>query len=104
MAKAKKRGLSDKVRNKKNHTTEKVNPFEVKFNRQKHNVLGRKISKHDKGMPGLSRSKAIKKVRYHSDYLSTLLFYHRFRSVYDLILYFYYCKCISPFVILSMTQ
>ena len=62
MGKAKKRGMAEKVRNKKKTTTEKVNPFEVKFNRQKHNVLGRKV-KHDKGKPGVSRSKAIKKVR-----------------------------------------
>jgi len=41
---------------------QEVNPFELKVNRQKHEVLGRKISKTDKGMPGLSRSKAIKKV------------------------------------------
>jgi len=39
-----------------------VNPFELKVNRQKHEVLGRKMSKTDKGIPGLSRSKAIKKV------------------------------------------
>ena len=39
-----------------------VNPFELKVNRQKHEVLGRKTSKTDKGMPGVSRSKAIKKV------------------------------------------
>lgn len=39
---------------------EKVNPFEVKVNRQKHDVLGRK-SKSDRGLLGVSRSKAIKK-------------------------------------------
>lgn len=39
-----------------------VNPFELKVNRQKHEVLGRKLAKTDKGMPGVSRSKAIKKV------------------------------------------
>jgi len=39
-----------------------INPFELKVNRQKHEVLGRKLSKTDKGMPGMSRSKAIKKV------------------------------------------
>jgi len=42
--------------------TKEINPFELKVNRQKHEVLGRKISKTDKGMPGMSRSKAIKKV------------------------------------------
>jgi len=42
--------------------TKEVNPFELKVNRQKHEVLGRKVSKTDKGMPGVSRSKAIKKV------------------------------------------
>jgi len=43
--------------------THEVNPFELKINRQKHEVLGRKVSKTDKGMPGVSRSRAIKKVR-----------------------------------------
>uniref|UniRef100_A0A672FTS5 NOP14 nucleolar protein homolog (yeast) n=1 Tax=Salarias fasciatus TaxID=181472 RepID=A0A672FTS5_SALFA len=36
------------------------NPFEVKINRKKFDVLGRK-SKHDVGLPGVSRSKAITK-------------------------------------------
>ncbi|KAG9479561.1 hypothetical protein GDO78_011532 [Eleutherodactylus coqui] len=36
------------------------NPFEVKINKQKFTVLGRK-TKHDVGLPGVSRSKAIKK-------------------------------------------
>lgn len=36
------------------------NPFEVKINKQKFNILGRK-TKHDVGLPGVSRSKAIKK-------------------------------------------
>ncbi|XP_065516377.1 nucleolar protein 14 [Lathamus discolor] len=38
----------------------KSNPFEVKVNRQKFNILGRK-TKNDVGLPGVSRSKAIKK-------------------------------------------
>lgn len=42
----------------------KSNPFEVKVNRQKFNILGRK-TKNDVGLPGVSRSKAIKKVRGH---------------------------------------
>ncbi|KAK3603036.1 hypothetical protein CHS0354_037784 [Potamilus streckersoni] len=63
MAKKRKQ-LADKIRvsrNKRKETPKTVNPFEVKINHQKHDVLGRKISKHDKGMPGLSRSKATKK-------------------------------------------
>ncbi|KAM7291586.1 putative nop14 [Ixodes scapularis] len=39
---------------------ERTNPFEVKVNKQRHDVLGRK-SKNDRGLPGVSRSKAIKK-------------------------------------------
>jgi len=46
-----------------NEKTREVNPFELKVNRQKHEVLGRKVSKTDKGMPGMSRSKAIRKVQ-----------------------------------------
>lgn len=38
------------------------NPFEVKVNRQKFQVLGRK-TRHDVGLPGVSRARAIQKVR-----------------------------------------
>ena len=39
-----------------------VNPFEVRVNKIKHDVLGKK-SKSDRGLPGVARGKAIKKVR-----------------------------------------
>ena len=58
----KKRSLVDKVRKSKSSAEIKNNPFEVKINRKKFEVLGRK-SKHDVGLPGVSRSKAINKVR-----------------------------------------
>ena len=65
MAKTKKnkKGLSEKVRGNKKSTSKPINPFEVKINKQKHKVLGRKMTKFDKGRPGLSRSKAFQKVR-----------------------------------------
>uniref|UniRef100_A0AAQ5XFW2 NOP14 nucleolar protein homolog (yeast) n=1 Tax=Amphiprion ocellaris TaxID=80972 RepID=A0AAQ5XFW2_AMPOC len=56
----KKKSLADKVRKTKTSTEIKNNPFEVKINRKKFDVLGRK-SKHDVGLPGVSRSKAITK-------------------------------------------
>ncbi|XP_030598426.1 nucleolar protein 14 [Archocentrus centrarchus] len=56
----KKRNLADKVRKTKTSAEIKNNPFEVKINRKKFDVLGRK-SKHDVGLPGVSRSKAISK-------------------------------------------
>ncbi|XP_077399230.1 nucleolar protein 14 [Vanacampus margaritifer] len=56
----KKRSVADKVRKVKTSTDIKNNPFEVKINRKKFDVLGRK-SKHDVGLPGVSRSKAINK-------------------------------------------
>ncbi|XP_066277879.1 nucleolar protein 14-like isoform X1 [Branchiostoma lanceolatum] len=46
---------------KKAQTDVKSNPFEVRINKQKHTVLGKKLRRFDKGMPGVSRSKAIKK-------------------------------------------
>uniref|UniRef100_A0A8C8M8M7 Nucleolar protein 14 n=1 Tax=Oncorhynchus tshawytscha TaxID=74940 RepID=A0A8C8M8M7_ONCTS len=49
-----------KVRKTKTSTEIKNNPFEVKINRKKFDILGRK-SKHDVGLPGVSRSKAINK-------------------------------------------
>lgn len=68
----KKRNLSDKVRKAKTTKEIKNNPFEVKVNRKKFDVLGRK-SKHDVGLPGVSRSKAITKVRDPRDDLTNLL-------------------------------
>lgn len=64
MAKAKnKKGLSDKVRNKlKNKAKLPPNPFEVKVNRVKHSVVNKNLQKWEKGIPGVSRSKAVKKV------------------------------------------
>lgn len=62
----KKRSISDKVRKAKTTKEIKNNPFEVKVNRKKFDVLGRK-SKHDVGLPGVSRSKAITKVREPGD-------------------------------------
>ncbi|KAG5834588.1 hypothetical protein ANANG_G00263060 [Anguilla anguilla] len=56
----KKKSLADKVRRTKTTTEIKNNPFEVKINRKKFEVLGRK-TKHDVGLPGVSRSKAIQK-------------------------------------------
>ncbi len=61
MGKAKKKGLADKVRSRKVISEPKSNPFEVKFNRQKHDVLGKKRTKETKGHPGVSRAKAVKK-------------------------------------------
>ena len=40
----------------------KNNPFEVRVNRRKHDVLGQRI-KSGRGLPGVSRSRAIQKVR-----------------------------------------
>lgn len=65
----KKRNLADKVRKAKTTQEIKNNPFEVKVNRKKFDVLGRK-SKHDVGLPGVSRSKAITKVRDPRDALT----------------------------------
>uniref|UniRef100_A0A3Q3K7X5 NOP14 nucleolar protein homolog (yeast) n=1 Tax=Monopterus albus TaxID=43700 RepID=A0A3Q3K7X5_MONAL len=56
----KKRSLADKVRKTKTSSEIKNNPFEVKINRKKFDILGRK-TKHDVGLPGVSRSKAINK-------------------------------------------
>ncbi|XP_028178980.1 nucleolar protein 14-like [Ostrinia furnacalis] len=65
MAKAKNKrnsGLADKVNNKRkgDGIKKKLNPFEVHINREKIKVLGKK-SKHDRGLPGVSRAKAIQK-------------------------------------------
>ncbi|XP_026995912.2 nucleolar protein 14 [Tachysurus fulvidraco] len=53
----KKRSVCDKVHKSSAPAQIKTNPFEVKINKKKFDVLGRK-SKHDVGLPGVSRSKA----------------------------------------------
>ncbi|KAL4706951.1 hypothetical protein ACJJTC_005220 [Scirpophaga incertulas] len=55
-------GLADKVHKKKkaDNLKKKINPFEVHINKEKVKVLGKK-SKHDRGLPGVSRAKAIQK-------------------------------------------
>lgn len=59
MAKAKKKLLSEISQQKRDRRNEKsLNPFEVHINKIKQNVLGKKT---DKGLPGVSRAKAIKK-------------------------------------------
>ena len=39
-----------------------MNKFELKINKNKNKVLGQNPTKHDRGMPGLSKSKSLKKV------------------------------------------
>lgn len=60
--KSKKSGSSNAFVQKKKMENASVatNPFEVHTNREKISILGRKL-KHDKGMPGISRAKAIKR-------------------------------------------
>ncbi|GCC20921.1 nucleolar protein 14 [Chiloscyllium punctatum] len=61
MGKARKKKISsDNIRKRKSTRDIKTNPFEVKINKQKFNILGRK-TKHDRGLPGVSRSKSIKR-------------------------------------------
>lgn len=56
-----KKGLSDS--RKKAAPPKALNPFEIHVNRQKFEVLGRKL-KADRGLPGVSRAKALKKVHF----------------------------------------
>ena len=39
-----------------------VNPFELRVNKRKHHVLGQRGARGERGMPGVSRAKAIEKV------------------------------------------
>lgn len=65
MAKLKKNRISsDKVNNKDTKNAKKtLNPFEVHINKEKIKVLGRKL-KNDRGLPGVSRAKALKKRKH----------------------------------------
>jgi len=62
MSKKKNKPNADKVRQKRGGQVKKQNPFEIKVNKQKHDVLGRKTGKSERGNPGVSRAKASKKV------------------------------------------
>jgi len=46
-----------------------INPFEVRRNRKKHDVIGQKSTRDSTGRPGLSRSKAIDKVSAHEHFV-----------------------------------
>lgn len=59
--KNKKKNFSENVNNKKQLSSiKKLNPFEVHVNKEKMKVLGKK-TKNDRGLPGVSRAKAVKK-------------------------------------------
>ncbi|XP_018402661.1 PREDICTED: nucleolar protein 14 homolog [Cyphomyrmex costatus] len=58
MGKMKKKNLSESVQQKNKKQFHQTNPFEIQINRDKQKVLGRK-SKNDRGLPGISRAKAI---------------------------------------------
>lgn len=59
--KNKKRLQADALSSKKSIVkAKKHNPFEIHVNKEKHTIIGRQL-KHDRGMPGVSRSKALKR-------------------------------------------
>ncbi|XP_020847825.1 nucleolar protein 14 [Phascolarctos cinereus] len=60
MGKARGKALGSRAGGRKAKPPANPNPFEVKINRQKFQILGRK-TRHDVGLPGISRAKAIKK-------------------------------------------
>ena len=53
--------VARKKKSKEANNELKNNPFEVRVNRKKHEVLGQKI-KSSRGHPGVARSRAIQKV------------------------------------------
>lgn len=61
MGKKKDKHFSDKVSAKASKTVKKSNPFEIRFTKDKHAVIGRK-TKNEAGKPGIARAKAIQKV------------------------------------------
>ncbi|XP_037685226.1 nucleolar protein 14 [Choloepus didactylus] len=60
MGKARSAGARRKAPAAQGKAKPNPNPFEVKVNRQKFQILGRK-TRHDVGLPGVSRARAIKK-------------------------------------------
>lgn len=61
MAKIKNAKNRNADKNKSKDSVKKLNPFEVHINKQKFQVLGQK-TKNDRGLPGVSRERAINKV------------------------------------------
>ena len=58
-----KKQIADKVRASKSAKEKKLNPFELRINKQKHSVLGRNQNiRGQVGNPGQSRAKANKQV------------------------------------------
>ncbi|XP_019851848.1 PREDICTED: nucleolar protein 14-like [Amphimedon queenslandica] len=49
------------VKKRSKSTQAKVNPFEVRINKRKYSVLGQRREKGEKGLPGISRSRALEK-------------------------------------------
>lgn len=50
------------VKKKSKSSQIKINPFEVRINKRKYSVLGQKREKGERGLPGISRSRALEKV------------------------------------------
>ncbi|XP_022902470.2 nucleolar protein 14 homolog [Onthophagus taurus] len=63
MAKIKKKSRSTAEKANKKEVKKKLNPFEVHVNKEKLKVLGKR-SKNDRGLPGVSREKAINKRKH----------------------------------------
>lgn len=59
---AKHKGKRKHVRHAGAGNEARENPFEVRVNKRRYDILGRKV-KHEKGNPGVSRSRGLKKVR-----------------------------------------
>lgn len=74
---AKKRKKTKKLssRNTDERKETPVNLFEIRVNRKKHDILGQRL-KSDRGLPGISRSKAIQKVCFVSFSTETRISYH----------------------------
>lgn len=58
---AKHKGKSGGIGTRTKVKPAKENPFEVRINKRRYDILGRK-SKHEKGNPAISRSRGLKKV------------------------------------------
>lgn len=66
------------------------NPFEIRMHRSKHDNLGRR-ARHEKGLPGVSRSKAIEKVRNECVKLTDNI---KLTASYLIVLFFNCCTFI----------
>ena len=62
----KKRIINKQLKKNSKSNEAKVNPFEIRINKKKYNVLGQRRERGERGLPAISRSRALEKASSHN--------------------------------------